>query len=221
MSSLKKNYIIFGLGRYGLSVAKELVKSGVDVLAVDIEEENVNNAAVDLPVCKCADATDVKVIKQLGVSNFDVAIVCMAGNLEASVMTVVLCKEAGVKTVIAKCSNETHQKILMKVGADKVVIPEYESGVRLAKSLLSSGFVDTISLSEDISIVDITVPTKWAGKTLIELGLRKKYSINIIAIEKGNGISIDVDPNVPLEAGAQLVLIAHVQKIQKLLKELT
>lgn len=221
MSGLKKNYVVFGLGRYGLSVAKELVKNGADVLAIDINEDNVNNAAVDLPICKCADATDPKVMKQLGIANFDVAIVCMAGDLEASVMTVVLCKENGVKTIIAKCSNEMHQKVLTAVGASKVVIPEYESGVRLAKSLLSAGFVDAVNLSEDISIVDINTPKSWVGKTLIELGLRKKYSINIIAIEKDGNTSIDVDPNAKLIEGTKLIIIAHAKKIQKLLKDLS
>lgn len=218
--SLKKSYIIFGLGRYGIAVAKELVKSGAEVLAVDIDEENVNDAATELPFCKCADSSDPQVLKQLGVSNFDVAIISMAGNLEASVMTVALCKELGVKTVIAKCANRTHQIILSKVGADRVVFPENESGIRLARSLLSSDFLDAINLSEEISIVDVNVPDQWVGKTLIELNLRKKYALNIIAIKAGNGLSIDVDPAKPLEKDTNLVVIAHTKNIKKLSKDI-
>ena len=182
--SINKSYAVFGLGRYGIAVAKELVNNGADVLAVDIDEDIVNSAVADIPFCRCADITDPEVIKQLGISNVDVVIVAMANNLEASVMSVILCKEAGVKMVIAKCADEMQGKILCKVGADKVVYPENESGVRLAKNLLSAGMVDLIDLSDDISVIEIPVREKWVGKTLIELDLRKKYAINIIAIRK-------------------------------------
>ena len=132
----KKTYAVFGLGRYGTAVAKELVENGIEVIAVDSDERIVNDSVAYLPVCKCADVTDAEVISRLGIGNVDTVIVCMAGNLEASVMAVTLCKEAGVKTVIAKCANEMHQKILLRVGADQVVFPENESGIRLAKNLL-------------------------------------------------------------------------------------
>ena len=153
----KKTYAIFGLGRYGTAVARELVENGMEVIAVDTDQRIVTDAAAYLPVCKCADVTDAEVISRLGIGSIDTVIVCMASNLEASVMAVTLCKEAGVKNVIAKCSNEMHQKILLRVGADKVVFPEHESGIRLAKNLLSSGFIDMISLSNDVSIVEIDV----------------------------------------------------------------
>ena len=136
--SLNKTYAVFGLGRYGSAVAGELIRSGAEVIAVDVDEDIVNTAANTIPFCKCADVTDAEVIDRLGISNVDVVIVSMASNLEASVMATTLCKEAGVPTVIAKCSNEIHKKILLKVGADKVVIPEHESGLRLAKNLVSS-----------------------------------------------------------------------------------
>ena len=140
-----KTYAVFGLGRYGLAVARELVANGKEVIAVDMSQKIVNDVAAYLPICKCADVTDAEVISRLGIGNIDTVIICMAGNLEASVMAVTLCKEAGVNTVIAKCANEMHQKILIRVGADRVVFPENESGIRLAKNLLSSGFIDMIS----------------------------------------------------------------------------
>lgn len=120
----KKTYAVFGLGRYGIAVAKELVDNGQEVIAVDMDQRIVNNAAAYLPVCKCADITDAEVIDRLGIGNIDTVIVCMASNLEASVMAVTLCKEAGVPTVIAKCANEMHQKIMLRIGADQVVFPE-------------------------------------------------------------------------------------------------
>ena len=214
--SINKSYAVFGLGRYGIAVAKELVNNGADVLAVDIDEDIVNSAVADIPFCRCADITDPEVIKQLGISNVDVVVVAMANNLEASVMSVILCKEAGVKMVIAKCADEMQGKILCKVGADKVVYPENESGVRLAKNLLSAGMVDLIDLSDDISVIEIPVKEKWVGKTLIELDLRKKYAINIIAIRNGEDILVNVDPNVQLSKEMQLVVIINKTNINKL-----
>lgn len=214
--SINKSYAVFGLGRYGIAVAKELVNNGADVLAVDIDEDIVNSAVADIPFCRCADITDPEVIKQLGISNVDVVIVAMANNLEASVMSVILCKEAGVNMVIAKCADEMQGKILCKVGADKVVYPENESGVRLAKNLLSAGMVDLIDLSDDISVIEIPVKEKWVGKTLIELDLRKKYAINIIAIRNGEDILVNVDPNVQLSSEMQLVVIINKTNINKL-----
>ena len=214
--SINKSYAVFGLGRYGIAVAKELVNNGADVLAVDIDEDIVNSAVADIPFCRCADITDPEVIKQLGISNVDVVIIAMANNLEASVMSVILCKEAGVKMVIAKCADEMQGKILCKVGADKVVYPENESGVRLAKNLLSAGMVDLIDLSDDISVIEIPVREKWVGKTLIELDLRKKYAINIIAIRNGEDILVNIDPNVQLSNEMQLVVIINKTNINKL-----
>ena len=212
----KKTYAVFGLGRYGIAVAKELVENGMEVIAVDVNQKIVNDASVFLPVCKCADVTDVEVISRLGIGSIDTVIVCMANKLEASVMAVTLCKEVGVKTVIAKCANEMHQKILLRVGADQVVFPENESGIRLAKNLLSSGFIDMISLSKDISIVEIDVKKEWIGKNLIDLNLRKKYGLNIVAIKTGEEVSVNVNPEQNLEAGTTLIVIAHASKLAKL-----
>ena len=214
--SINKSYAVFGLGRYGYAVAKQLADSGAEVLAVDTDEAIVNSAAVDIPFCKCADITDPKIIEELGISNIDVVIVAMASSLEASVMAVMLCKEAGVKTVIAKCANEMHCKILSKVGADKVVFPESESGIRLAKNLLSSGFVDMMELSDDVSIIELDVKPEWEGKTLIELDLRKKYSINVIAIKQNGKAEVSVDPTKSLAADMKLVVIVNTAKLSKL-----
>ena len=214
--SINKTYAVFGLGRYGMAVAEELVRNGAEVLAVDLIQENVDNAAKTIPVCKCADITRPDVIERLGISNIDIVIIAMASNLEASVMAVTLCKEAGVKTVIVKCGNEMHQTIFYRVGADKVIFPEKESGTRLAKNLLTSGFAEMIELSDDVSMVELDVKNEWAGKTLIELNLRKKYDMNVVAIRMGDKISTSVDPTLPLEKGSQLIVIANTAKLQKL-----
>ena len=212
----KKTYAVFGLGRYGAAVARELVENGQEVIAVDSEQRIVNDAAVYLPVCKCADVTDGEVISRLGIGNIDTVIVCMASNLEASVMAVTLCKEAGVKTVIAKCASEMQQKILLRVGADQVVFPENESGVRLAKNLLSSGFIDMISLSKDVSVVEIDVKDEWCGKSLVELNFRKKYGFNIVAIKKGEQVNVNINPEELLDAETTLIVIANTAKLGKI-----
>ena len=213
---MKNTYAVFGLGRYGTAVARELVANGMEVIAVDTDQRIVNTIADDLPICKCADITDPEVIRQLGIANVDVVIVAMANNLEASVMAVTLCKEAGVPTVIAKCANEMHQKILTRVGADKVVFPENESGIRLAKNLLSSGFVDMVSLAKNVSMIELDVKSEWVGKNLIELNLRKKYSINVVALRKGDAVSVDIDPHAALLESDKLIVIANTEKLAKL-----
>ena len=214
--SINKTYAVLGLGRYGRSVAEELVNNGAEVLAVDIDQSNVNSAIETIPVCKCADITEPEAIKRLGIANIDVVIVAMASNLEASVMAITLCKEAGVETIIAKCGNEMHQKILSRVGADKVIFPEKESGARLAKKLLTSGFSEMIELSNEVSMVEIDVKDDWVGKNLIELGLRKKYTINVVAIKSDGNINTDIDPTLPLEKEMQLIVIANTLKLKRL-----
>ncbi len=214
--SINKTYAVLGLGRYGFSVAKELADSGADVIAIDTNQNIVDDAAVFIPVCKCADITDEDVIKQLGIESIDVVIIAMAGNLEASVMATAICKDLGVKTVIAKCADEMHKKILSKVGADIVVFPEKESGIRLAKNLLSSGFVDMIELSEDVSIIEFDIKSEWVGKSLVELNLRKKYSINVVAIKTDNKIISEFDPEMPLPNSSKLIIIANTNKLKKL-----
>ena len=215
---IHQSYAVFGLGRYGIAVARELVEGGAEVLAVDRDEEIINSASAFIPICKCADVTEAEALRQLGIANIDVVILSMASSLEASVMAVMLCKELGVKTVIAKGASEMNCRILRRVGADKVVFPENESGVRLARSLLSAGFTDIIELSRDVSMLELEVRPEWVGKTLTELSLRKKYSINIVAVVKNTQISVNIDPEKPLEAGMKLIVIANVEKIKRLQK---
>ncbi len=213
---MNRSYAIFGLGHYGQAVARELSTHGAEVLAVDIDESVVNALAADIPLCKCADVTDPDVIRQLAIGSFDTVIIAMANNLEASVMATMLCKEAGVKTVIAKCSDDMHRRILSRVGADRVVFPEREAGSRLAQNLLSAGFVDMIELSRDLSIVEVNVQSGWVGKNLIELNLRRRYEWNVVALRRGNEVTVAVDPELPLREDMKLIVIAKTAKLSKL-----
>ena len=211
-----KSYAVFGLGRYGTAVAKELAENGEEVLAVDMDSDIVNAAIADIPYCRCADVTDAEAIRQMGIANVDVVIIAMASNLEASVMATMLCREMGVKTIIAKCSNEMNSRILSKVGADRVVIPEYESGIRLAKKLLNFGLVDIMDLSRDVSMLELEVRPEWEGRNLIELNLRKKYSINVVSVIQGNEVVVNIDPEKPWERDMRLIIVANTSKLKKL-----
>ena len=217
----KTKYAVLGLGRYGKYVAMELLRNGAEVIAIDINEDVVNDIAQEIPICKCADITDIDVLQKLGLGNVDVAIIAMASNLEASVMATTLCKDLGVKTIIAKCMNEVHQRILTKVGADQVVLPEKESGLRLARNLLSSGFVDAVELSEDISMIELDILPEWENKSLIDINMRKNYGVNVIAINHNGKININIDPHMQLKNTMKLVVIADTKQIRKLTKKLS
>ena len=213
---INHSYAVLGLGRYGMAVAKELVAQGADIIAVDMDDEIVNMASAEIPYCKCADVTEIEALKQWGIANVDVVIVAMASHLEASVLATMLCKELGVETVIAKVSNDTDCKILCKVGADRVVFPERESGMRLAKNLLSRGFVDIIELSKDVSMLDLDVKEAWIGKSLKELNLRKKHSINVVAMIRNGEVTTNIDPDMPFEKDMHLIVVANPSKLSKL-----
>ena len=216
--SIHKTYAVLGLGRYGTAVAKELTNSGAEVLAVDTNQSIVNQAALELPYCKCANITDPEVFYQLGIGDVDTVIIAMASNLEATVMAITLCKEAGVPNVVVKSGNETQSKIYTRLGADRVVFPENESGIRLAKNLLSSGFVDIIELSKGVSMVELDVQADWIGQNLIQLNLRRKYGINIVAVRKAGIVQTEVNPETPLTADMKLIVLADTKKLAKLSK---
>lgn len=214
--SIDKSYAVFGLGRFGSAIARELVKNGVEVLAVDRDSGIVDAASKTIPVCKCADITDPEVIKKLGVSNIDVVIIAMAENLEASILAVTLCKDVGVERIIVKCADEMQQRILLRVGADEAIIPEKQSGIHLAKNLISAGFAEMVELSDEISMVELSVKNEWIGKSLVELNLRRKYGINVIAIRKDGRVELNADPAAALDADMSLVVIADTAKLRKL-----
>ena len=212
----KKSYAVIGLGRYGKAVARELLQNGAEVLAIDMDPEVVNAVARVIPHCKCADITNIDAIKQLGIADMDAVIIAIASNLEASVMATMLCKEAGVKHVVVKCASPLHQRMLLKIGADQVTFPEQESGVRLAKNLVSAGFVDIAELSDDVSIVELEVKDEWDGKTLVELSLRRKYGINVVGLRKQDKLITNIDPEMILRKEMTLVVIASKQSLKKL-----
>lgn len=214
--SINKSYAVFGLGRYGRAVVKELLNNGATVIAVDKNEKVVDELVGEIPICKCADITEPGVIKQLGITNVDVVIISMAENFEGSVMATMLCREAGIKRIIVKCSNEMHCNILRKIGADETVLPEQEAGTRLAKNIISAGFIDIADISDDISILELDVKREWIGKTLKELNMRKKYNVNIIAFKKDNKIDVAVNPDAIISEDMKMIVMADRNNIKNI-----
>ncbi len=185
-----KQFAVLGLGRFGSSLAKTLYGLGHDVLAVDEREEVVQDISDSVTHAIQADAADESTLRSLGLRNFDVAIVTIGSDIQASILVTLILKELGVKYVVAKAQSELHAKVLYKIGADRVVFPERDMGVRLAHNLVSTNILDFIELSSDYSIVEVAALSEWKGKTLKELNMRVKYGINIIAIRREGKINV-------------------------------
>ncbi|MBE5785557.1 MAG: TrkA family potassium uptake protein [Clostridiales bacterium] len=207
MSKKAKTFAVIGLGRFGTSVAETLCALGHEVLAVDRSESRVAAIADSVTHAIVADTTDERALKRLGIRNFDCVILSVGDDIRASILSTVLMKEQGAQYVIAKASDALHARLLEKTGADKVVLPEYEAGVRLARSLVSGSIIDYLDLSDKYSITETRIPEKWAGKTLIELNVRRNYDVSVIAIRRGEEILVTLDPKAPLESGDILVMI--------------
>ncbi len=212
----RNDFVIFGLGKFGRSVAETLAYNGKEVLAIDIKEEVIQDVADLVTHAVQADVTDGEALKALGIGNFDVAVVAISNNLQASIMSTILAKELGVPYVLAKAQNEIHKRVLEKVGADKVIFPEREIGVRIANNLTSENFIDYIELSIDHSIIEIEVIDEWMGKTLKELNMRANYGINVMAIRKGEKIVITPGADFVLKPSDVLVVIGSNEDLRKI-----
>jgi len=211
----RRDFVVFGLGKFGSSVAYTLAKNGCEVLAIDINEDIVQDVSDKVTHAVQADVTDSDALKALGIRNFDVAIIAIANNMQSSIMATILAKEIGVPFVLAKAQNDIHKKVLEKVGADKVIFPEREIGVRIANNLISDNFVDYIELSDDYSIAEISVIDEWIGNSLKELNMRAKYNINVMAIRRGeDDIIITPRANEVLNDGDILVVIGKNNELQ-------
>ncbi|ERM92623.1 potassium transporter Trk [Caldanaerobacter subterraneus subsp. yonseiensis KB-1] len=211
-----KQFVVIGLGSFGMSLAKTLYEMGNDVLVIDKDEELVQSMAGLVTHAVRADATDENVLKSLGVKNFDVAIVAIGKNMESSIMITMLVKEMGVKYVIAKAHNELHARVLYKVGADRVVMPEKDMGIRVARNIFSSNLLDLIEFSKDYSIAEILPIEEWFHKTLKEIRMRERYGLNVIAAKKmNNEIIVSPGPDYVVDEGDILAVCGKNIDIKK------
>ena len=214
-----KSYVVIGLGRFGTEVARSLCRQGCEVLALVARTELVQQVSNDVTHAAVADARDKEVLRALGIREFDCAIVAIGDSLSDSILATMNVKELGVPLVICKAHDETHRQVLLKLGADRVVIPEKEQAVRLAKGLSSRSALDYIELSDECGIIELPAPKNWVGKGLRELNVRAKLGVNILAIRSGNRLNVTPAPDYPIRETDVLVVLGYnsaLEKVQKL-----
>lgn len=212
----RQSYAVIGLGKFGFAVAETLAKAGFEVMAVDANEDIVQSIAGEVSYAMRADITETGVLESLGISNVDAVVVGIAENLEASIMATIYAKEVGVKYVMAKAENKLHATILKKVGADDIIFPEWSMGTRVAKNLMSGGFVDFFELSSKFSLAELSVPGEWVGKSLIELNLRDQYGVNVIGVKVGDDVQVNVKPDEVFRADQTLMIVGENDSLAKL-----
>lgn len=206
---MKKQYAVIGMGRFGSSVAESLHKLGFEVLAVDASEARVQAVSESVTHAVQADSTDEDALKAIGIRNFDVVVVAIGQDVQASIMTTLILKEMNVSTIIVKAQNELQGKVLKKIGADKVIYPERDMGKRVAHQLLSPNILEYIELSEDYSIVEIQATAAMVGRSLRELDIRAKYRCNVMGIKSGTHINIAPNADEKLNREDILVVVGQ------------
>lgn len=213
-----KTFVVIGLGRFGTAVATELCELGHEVLAIDGAEEHVQQVAERVTHAVTGDARDPSVLRALGVRNYDCAIVAVGDDVGNSALITLNLKELGVKKVICKAQSHVHRKVLEKIGADRVVFPEHEMGVKLAQGLSSSNVLNFIELSEDFGIVETAVPKEWHYETIQNLDVRARYKVNIIAVRRGKDGALNVAPGASyvIEPGDAVVALGRTEDINHL-----
>ncbi|MGN0417306.1 MULTISPECIES: potassium channel family protein [Anaerostipes] len=213
---MRKSIAVLGLGKFGSSIARNLMKGGAEVLAVDKNEDLVREIAEEVTCAVCADVSDNEVMHSIGLEEMDAMVIATAEHLDASVMALMIAKEIGVPYVMAKADGKLKGEILKRIGADEIVYPEEEMGARIANNLLGGRMTDLFDLSADTSIVKIPVRKMWAGKSLAQLDFRGKYHVNVIAIESKKGVDGAPNPMEPLKEGNNLILIGRKECLEKL-----
>ena len=214
-----KQFAVIGLNTFGRTLAHMLFEMGQEVLAVDNDPELVDDIRDEVTQAVRAELDDEDVIKALGLNNFDAVIVAIGKDIQTSILVSLLCKQMGVRYLVARARNDLHAKVLEKIGVDKVIFPERDTGVRLAHSLVSSNILDVIELSEEYNLVEVAVPHAWAGKTLRSLNMRADYGLSVIAITDHKGdMKISPGPDDRLMKGDTVTVVGSDQSIYDLEK---
>jgi trk system potassium uptake protein TrkA len=215
MKSVKKSVAVLGLGKYGRSLAEALYNFGEDVLVADIDEKVIRDMAPKVTTAIRADLSNEDEVEALGLQNMDIVIICMGGNIAASVLSASIAKEKGVHTVVAKAASPRMKSLLTRVGADKIIDPEWEGGLRSARIIASQHIRDYYELDENLCMVELSPKTAWVGHNLIELDLRKKYNMNVAAMKNQNGKWAYVNPSHLLKEDDLLMVIIEKKDINK------
>ncbi|CAM2393748.1 MULTISPECIES: potassium channel family protein [Fusobacterium] len=211
-----KQYLVIGLGRFGTSVAKTLYEAGENILGIDVSEELVQDR-INNNILKNAiigDASDGKILKDIGAENFDIAFICI-GDIEASVMIALNLKELGIKSIIAKAINKKHGKVLTKIGATEIVYPEEHMGKRIAELTMNTDVIEHLKFTDNFVLVEVKAPSIFWNNSLIKLDVRNKYNINIVGIKKSKGEFLpNPTANVVIEEGDVLVIITDKKTVE-------
>ncbi len=213
-----RSYIVVGLGRFGSEAAVRLCQLGCEVLAIDCRNELVQQISSEVTQAVVADARDKEVLKALGAKDFDCAIVAIGDNLGDSVLATMNLKELGIPYVVCKARDETYRQVLLKLGADKVLIPEQEQADRLARNLSSPNVLDYIELSDDYGIIEVAAPATWVGKTLKALNVRAKLGVNIIAVKQGKRINVSPGADYEILPGDVMVVLGDTNALDTVQK---
>ncbi len=215
----KLQFFVAGLGRFGQSVALTLDQLGYDVMAMDIDEDVVQDLSDRLGYVVCADATEEKNLQAIGAGNADVAVIGI-GNIEGSLLATLQLKDMGIKTLVVKAINELHGKMLQKIGADKIIYSEKEMGIRVAHNLTSPGIVDYVEMNNNVTILTIRLPKDWIGKNLIQIDARRRYNINVVALLRGEQNFINPPPDMPLLGSDMVTILGDKTNVRNVTKEL-
>ena len=210
-----KSFLVIGLGRFGTSLACELCALGHEVMAVDLREERVQEVAGSVTHAAAGDARDPEVLRALGARNFDCAVVAAGDDVGTSALIVLNLKELGVPQVVGKARSAVHHRVLEKIGADRVVFPEQEMALRLARNLANGDILNFIELSEEYSIMECRCPRQWQGKSIRELDVRARHRLNIIAIRRGGGMTISPGGEYALQEEDELVVLGRNEDIRE------
>lgn len=204
---MKKEFVVIGLGRFGGSIVRELIELEADVMAIDKSQERVDEFANIATQAVAVDTTDEAALRSLGIRNFEHVVIAIGENIQASILTTLILKEIGVPRITVKAQNDYHEKVLRKIGADQVVHPERDMGKRIANNLVSNNILDYLELSDEYSIVEIQANEYLAGSSLIELDIRAKYGVNIVAIKRGTHILVSPQAIEQIEINDILIVI--------------
>jgi len=209
-----KSFAVLGLGRFGKSLAQTLYKLGHEVIAIDKDEDVVQEISDHVTHAVVGDFEDEDVLKSIGIRNFDTAIVAVADDIQVSILVTMMLKELGIKNVIAKAQSNIHARLLAKVGADSIVFPERDMAVKMAYTLTSSNFVDNIALSDEYCITELFVPEAWVNKSIRELHIRERYNINILALKRDKNVMVNISPDEIMQKNDVVVVLASIESLR-------
>lgn len=212
---MKKRYVVFGVNRFGSSVARALEKAGCQVTAVDRDPEKIQMIADEVSYAMALDVEDPDAVAELDLKHMDGAVITMADQMEASIVAAMSCVEMKVGYVVARAQNEIHGRILKRIGVDKVVYPEQEMGERIGRYIAAQDFMDWIALSSEYSLVELIMPPEWAGKSLVELNLRNEHGFNVVGMKRGDEMIMQIDPRAALQKDTLLYVIGKNEDLEK------